>query len=160
VNALRRRATRASVQATLAVLAFFARRPALAPVCSALTHALAQMTVRSRGIRPAHDPAELGRQWQRAFPSSRQVPIERIDGSTVFAQIHTPCPLRGSGDLQACHRMMAFDRRILERAGGQFIVLESQASPGVAHCRVAMRMAGERIDDLRQAHQGSAPASR
>jgi hypothetical protein len=159
MNTLRKRATRASVQAALAVLAFFARRPALAPVCSTLTHALAQMTVRSRGIRPLDDLAELGRQWQRAFPSSRQVPIECIDGRTVFAQIHTPCPLRGSGDVQACHRMMAFDRHILAHAGGQFVVLESQASPGVTRCRVAMRRAGDTLDDLRQAHQGTAPAS-
>lgn len=153
---LRKRVTRATVQGTLAFLAFFARRPGLTPVSNALTRALAQMTVRSRNIRPAPDLAGLGRQWQRAFPSSRQVPIESIDDRTVIAQIHTPCPLRGSGDVSACHRMMEFDRRILARAGGQFVVLESQATPGVERCRVAMRMAGDRIDDLRQAHQGVA----
>lgn len=81
------------------------------------------------------------------------MPIESIDDRTLITQIHTPCPLRGSSDVQACHRMMEFDRRILAHAGGQFVVLESQA---VGRCRVAMRMAGERIDDLRQAHQGVA----
>jgi hypothetical protein len=159
MNALRKRATRASVQATLGALAFFARRPALSPATDVLTRALARLTVRLRRIEPATDLVGLGRQWQRAFPSSRQVPIERIDGRTVFAQIHTPCPLRGSGDVHACHRMMAFDRHILARAGGQFVVLESQASPGVTRCRVAMRRAGDTLDDLRQAHQGGVPAS-
>jgi hypothetical protein len=159
MNALRKRATRATVQATLGVLAFFARRPALSPATDVLTRTLARLTVRLRRIDVATDLADLGRQWQRAFPSSRQVPIERIDGRTVFAQIHTPCPLRGSGDVQACHRMMAFDRHVLAQAGGQFVVLASQASPGVTRCRVAMRRAGDTLDDLRQAHQGGVPAS-
>ena len=159
MTTLRKRLIRATVQATLSFLAFFARRPALAPVSDALTRALARWTVRSRKIRRAQDLAGLGRQWQSAFPSSRQVPIESIDDRTVIAQIHTPCPLRGSGDVQACHRMMEFDRRILAHAGGQFVVLESQATSGIERCRVAMRMAGERIDDLRQAHQGAACAS-
>ncbi len=159
MNALRRHATRATVQATLGVLAFFARRPALAAVSDALSLTLARATIRGRRIKPAIDLAGLGQQWQRAFPSSRQVPIEHIDAHTVYAQIHTPCPLRGSGDVHACHRMMAFDRHVVAHAGGQFVVLESQASPGVRRCRVALRLAGEPIDDLHQAHQGSAPAS-
>jgi hypothetical protein len=159
VNALQRRLTRATVSATLRVLAFFARRPALAAVSDALTRALARATIRNRRIAPARDLADLGRQWQRAFPSSRQVPIEQIDARTVYAQIHTPCPLRGSGDVHACHRMMAFDRHVVAQAGGQFVVLESQASPGVTRCRVAMRFAGETMADLRQAHQGATPAS-
>jgi hypothetical protein len=149
--------TRNSVQATLGVLAFFARRPALSGVTRFLTRALARITVRARRIGVAAGPEELGPLWQRSFPSKKQVPIERVEGRTVYAQIHTPCPLRGSGDVHACHRMMEYDREVLRRAGGQFVVLESQATPGRTFCRVAMRLEGESVADLPQAHERTRP---
>jgi hypothetical protein len=73
----------------------------------------------------------------------------------VYAQIHTPCPLAGTGDLRACHRMMEYDREVVRHAGGQFVVLESQATPGVKHCRVAMRMKNVPTDDLTPAYAAS-----
>jgi hypothetical protein len=145
-----------SVQATLRVFAFVARRPELEGLSNAMTRAAAQATVRGKHIGHASSVAELGPLWQRAFPAKKQVPIESVSADTVIAQIHTPCPLRGSGDLQACHRMMEFDREILRRAGGQFVVLQSQATPGVGHCRVAMRLAGQPVEDLIPAHRPSA----
>lgn len=148
-----------SVQATLRTLAFFARKPSLSWVTRYLTHAMAHATVRAKHIGIATKPEELGPLWQRAFPAKKQVPIERVDGRTVFARIHTPCPLRGTGDVLACHRMMEFDREVLRQAGGQFVVLESQATPGHTFCRVAMRLEGESIDDLKPAHYQT-PAQR
>lgn len=142
-----------SVQATLAAMAFFARRPRLEQVSYALGRCLARLTVRAKRIGRAREAAELGPLWQRSFPSKKQVPIESTSHGTVIAQIHTPCPLRGSGDLNACHRMMEFDREVLRRAGGQFVVLQSQAAPGVQFCRVAMRLEGESLDDLVPAHK-------
>lgn len=145
---LRSRLIKASVAASLALSAWFARRPAFNVVTAALMRALASLAVRTKGIRPARDAADLGAQWQRAFPSAKQVPIRRIAGDTVYAEIHTPCPLRGSDDVHACHRMMEFDRAVLERAGGQFVVLRSQAEAGRTFCEVAMRRAGAPVSDL------------
>lgn len=153
---LRKWFIRNSMQAVLGLLAFFARRPALNGVTHWLTQSMARMTVRTRGIGAAAGPEELGPLWQKSFPSKKQVPIERVEGRTVYAQIHTPCPLRGTGDLHACHRMMEYDREVLRRAGGQFVVLDSQATPGRTYCRVAMRMAGDGIADLPQAHERAA----
>lgn len=150
---LRSRLIRATVGASLAASAWFARRPRLDAVTQRLMRALAALAIRVRGIRRADTPAALGREWQRAFPSAKQVPITRIEGDTVYAEIHTPCPLRGSGDLHACHRMMEFDRAVLAHAGGQFVVLRSQAEPGRTHCEVAMRRAGRPLDDLVPAHR-------
>jgi hypothetical protein len=144
---------RASVQATLSFLAFFARRPLLTPITNFFTRSLAKITVRSKRIGTTENIQELGPLWQRSFPAKKQVPIESVDGRTVIGQIHTHCPLRGTGDLTACYRMMEFDRRVVEKAGGQFVVLESQASPGRTFCRVAMRLKGESIEDLRPAHE-------
>jgi hypothetical protein len=144
------------VQAVLWCSAQLARRPALRPASDALMRFLARITVRSKRIGPVSDLPDLGKAWQRGFPSAKQVPIESINATTVFAQIHTPCPLAGSGDLRACHRMMEYDREVLRHAGGQFVVLESQATPGVKHCRVAMRLNNMPTDDLVPAYQPTA----
>jgi hypothetical protein len=150
---MRKQVIRGSVQGTLAVLAFFARRPALSGMTSFLTSSMARLTVQAKGIGRAAALEELGALWQLSFPAKKQVPLEGVSGNTVFAQIHTPCPLRGTGDLQACHRMMQFDREVLDRAGGQLVVLESQAEPGRTYCRVAMRMKGESLEGLAPAHE-------
>lgn len=144
---------RSLTQAVLSLLAFFARRPRLAWASNCLTRLLARTTVKAKAIGRASEVAELGSLWQRSFPSKKQVPIESVTENTVIAQIHTPCPLRGTGDVHACHRMMEFDREVLRRAGGQFVVLESQATPGVSHCRVAMRLQGESLSGLVAAHE-------
>jgi hypothetical protein len=144
---------RSTTQAVLGVLAFFARRPRLAFVSNGLTRLLARLTVKAKGIGRAGDAAELGALWQRSFPSRKQVPIESVAAGTVLAQIHTRCPLRGSGDVRACHRMMEFDREVARLAGGQFVVLASQATPGVDVCRVALRLQGESLAGLVAAHE-------
>ena len=141
------------MQSVLAVSAWLARDPARKAQSDALMRALADFTVHSKRIRKAASLQELGEQWQRGFPSKKQVPITGIIADTVYAEIQTPCQLRGSGNLHACHRMMEYDRRVLAHAGGQFVVLESQATPGRTHCRVAMRMAGAGTGDLVHAHE-------
>jgi hypothetical protein len=144
---------RSFMQGTLRLLAFFARRPRLTFASDFLTHTLARLAVKSKAIGPAESIADLGLQWQRSFPAKKQVPIESVSGNTVIAQIHTPCPLRGTGDVHACYRMMEFDREVARRAGGQFVVLESQATPGVSFCRVALRLEGESLAGLVPAHE-------
>jgi hypothetical protein len=144
---------RNSMQAVLGTLAFLARRPSLLPLSNLATRALARYTAKAKRIGLATDVASLGALWQRSFPSKKQVPIESVSGDTVIAQIHTPCPLRGTGDVHACYRMMEFDREVLRQAGGQFVVLDSQATPGVTYCRVAMRLAGKPLDGLTAAHE-------
>jgi hypothetical protein len=150
---MKNRLIRSSVQCTLAVLAFFARRPWLTSISNALTRSLAVATVSTRRIGRANCVAELGPLWQRSFPSKKHVPIKTITEDTVYAEIHTPCPLRGTGDLHACYRMMEFDRAVLRHAGGQFVVLQSQATPGVSHCRVAMRLNGKSLKGLHTVHE-------
>ena len=67
--------------------------------------------MKAKAIGRATEDGDLGPLWQRAFPSRKQVPIENTSHNTVVAQIHTPCPLRGTGDVHACYRMMEFGRR-------------------------------------------------
>lgn len=149
---LRNTLIRNTMRGVLAISAALARRPSLRWLSDAWARGLAALTVRMRGIRPQTDVAALGRTWQRSFPSAKQVPITGADARTVYAEIHTPCPLRGSGDVHACHRMMEYDRAVMRHAGAQFIVLRSQAEPGVTRCQVAMRPIDATIDDLVPAH--------
>lgn len=153
MNSLQKRVIRHGMAALLAVSAALARRPALWPVSRAWSYGLARLTIRRRKIcQTSRQISDLGTAWQQGFPSPKQVPIEAITPDTVFARIETPCPLRGSGDTAACWRMMEYDRAIAAAAGGQFVVLQSQAEPGVTQCRVALRLAGAEISDLVPAH--------
>jgi hypothetical protein len=137
----------------LAVSAGLARPPMLGPVSRAWSRWLAQTTIRRKKIcQTSRQIFDLGTAWQSGFPSAKQVPIERVTTDTVFARIETPCPLRASGRTAACWRMMEYDRAIAAAAGGQFVVLQSQAEPGVTQCRVALRRTGAEMTDLVPAH--------
>jgi hypothetical protein len=136
----------------LNVLAFSVRRKYLQGFAKKLAHFLANSTIKAKKIRKAQNLEELGKMWQKGFPSAKQVPIKAIDSTTVFAEIHTPCPLRGTGDTYACYLMMEYDRKIVEKAGGEFVVLASQAEIGQTFCQVAMRFKEQTMIDLQAAH--------
>lgn len=124
-----------------------------------LTPAFVRLTLLVRGRRSvARDAGSLGAEWERLLASRKTAHVTEVVAAsatgpaTAFGEITVHCPLRGTGDVHACHRLMAYDRGLVERAGGQFVVLESQATPGRTSCRIAIRAAGERIDDLVPAH--------
>jgi hypothetical protein len=48
--------------------------------------------------------------------------------------------------------MMEYDRKMLERIGGQLVVLRSQAEPGVEVCQLGIRKVDVPVDDLVPAH--------
>lgn len=81
---------------------------------------------------------ESAEEWQRMFPSKKMVPITRIDGDTVYAEIQSECPYQGSGNVEGCYRMMEYDRKMMEKIGATFIVVKSQAEKGVSHCQIAI----------------------
>lgn len=146
----------AAFRTLLALSAWLARREQLTPVTRGLMRLLGGLTVRAKRLGPQPDVAALGREWQRSFPSTEDHPITGADAATVYAEIRTNCPLRGTGDTAACHRLMGYDRAIAAAAGGTFVVLRSQAEPGVRVCQVAMRMHGAATDDLVPAHTRAA----
>jgi hypothetical protein len=144
---------RHGMAALLTFSAGLAWHAALWPLSRTWSRWLAATTVRRKKIcQASRQISDLGTAWQRGFPSPKQVPLEAVTADTVFARIETPCPLRGSGRTAACWRMMEYDRAVVAAAGGQFVVLQSQAEPGVASCRVALRRAGADMADLIPAH--------
>ena len=95
---------------------------------------------------------QAAEEWRNMFPSKEMHPITKIEGDTVFAEIQIHCPYRGSGNIEGCNRMMEYDRRMMETIGADFVVLKSQAEPGVEHCLVAMTREIEDRKDLIPAH--------
>jgi hypothetical protein len=121
-----------------------------------LERALGAVTLAAKGAARRSSVGEVAREWQRMMPSPRMVPIVQEDERTVVAEIRAACPYRGTGNVAGCHRMMEYDRRMLETIGGQLVVLRSQAEPGVTTCLVAIRQAGRDLADLEPAHERTA----
>lgn len=84
-------------------------------------------------------PAELAQQWQEHMPKPySNFPIVETTKDYAIAEIHLHCPLRGTGNHQACHHLMQFDRTLVEEAGGKFTVLSSQSNNGKGFCTVKL----------------------
>jgi len=133
--------TKYGMQAALNVTAFFAKQERLGYVSTKLLGAAARFSAQKAQNTWPKTIEELGLCWQNAFPSPKQVPLVDITEDTVYAEIRTQCPLRGSGDLKACYRMMKYDRIYMTHFGGKFVVLRSQAEDGVNVCQVAIQFA-------------------
>lgn len=117
-----------------------------------LMRRLARIAMHRAQTKPANNLMELHTEWERSSPAMAHYKFIRIEQETVFAEIHSECALRGSGDVMACHRMMEYDREVLREIGGELVVLESQATPGRNFCSVALRRKGSSMDDFIPAH--------
>ena len=126
-----------------------------------LTPGFVALTRRIRGAPPAPvapTPEALGREWERLLGNRLYARITAIDeaSATAYGEISGYCPLRGSGDVAACHRLMAYDRGLLATHGGRFVVLASQAERGRQTCQIAIRSQLLPAEDLIAAHQRKA----
>lgn len=127
-----------------------------------LTPLFVMFTKWVRGSKPVEPTAAaLGSEWERLLASKKTAhvtslaPATATTPETAYGEISVQCPLRGTGDVHACHRLMAYDRALVEAAGGQFVVLDSQATPGRTSCRIAIRKKGDAVGDLVPAHDPS-----
>ena len=100
--------------------------------------ALGSLTLQVKKAQKKNTALEAAEEWQRMFPSKKMVPITRIEEDAVYAEIRSACPYRGSGNVEGCHRMMEYDRKMMEKIGASFTVVQSQAEAGNTHCVVAM----------------------
>lgn len=103
--------------------------------------------------RPSETVDNIAEEWRRMFGLNRFWKIEKIEDDTAFCEIHFECSLEKTGDVQACHRLMEYDRALLDKIGGQLVVLESRADPNVKGCcKVAIRKRDDARTDLVPAH--------
>ena len=157
MDAVLHRINRLAFDRVLAIVAWMTRRPRWQSTARRLLGALGRLVTWLYRVRPSAVPEGFGREWERVFPSRKAVRLTAVHGDTAIGEIHVRCPLRGSGDVHACWRLMHYDRVIAERAGADFVVLASQAEPGRSHCVVALRARGADWSDLVAAHR-RAPA--
>lgn len=128
---------------TLALLAAIARHRVFERLAKPLTRTLAWLNVRVNGHSPQASLTALGQTWMAMMPPNDQelFRITEVTEEVAFAEIHLNCPLRGTGNGQACHALMNYDRSLMKAVGGQLEVLESQATSGKSFCRLAIRRA-------------------
>ncbi len=125
----------------------------LEPVSIRLARFYAWTVLGILGRRRRSTAAELADEWNRLMPEPRTAfPIIEADGETAHVEIRVRCPLRGSGNAEACWRSMEFDRALIEASGGRLVVMESQSVTGGDRCRLAIRPDGADFDDLPVAH--------
>ncbi len=132
----------------------FVRRPQWYGVSRKVIRAFGTMVTTAFRASPKESLPDIGDEWQRMFtsPGRRYLPLISSEPDTLRYAITTHCPLRGTGDVAACHRMMEYDRRLMESIGGEFVVLASQAEHGRNTCVVAIRKKGADMSDLTPAH--------
>lgn len=119
----------------------------------AIAHLLARYTWRKNRGQPKEDVEAIAEEWRRMFGLNHFWKIAKIENGTAYCEIHFDCSLENSGDVQACHRLMEYDRALLDKIGGQMVILESRADPGVKNCcRVAIRRNDDVRTDLIAAH--------
>lgn len=135
------------------VVAWPNRRAWLRFLAGPMMRAMARIAMKRVDTQPAEQIEGVFEQWQGTAPALADYRLTRIEGDTAYAEIHSQCALRGSGDLAACHRMMEYDREVMGAIGGRLVVLESQASPGRTFCTVAIRRAGASMADFTPAHR-------
>lgn len=114
--------------------------------------ALGALTLRIKSGQKQAQILDAAGEWQRMFPSRKMVPITRVEEETVFAEIRSPCPFRGSKNVDGCYRMMEYDRKLLSAIGAEFVVLQSQAEENIEYCRVAITRESKSRKDLKPAH--------
>ncbi len=120
-----------------------ARSKFFSPLTYPLMQTLAFLTLKIRRANKKHDALTIAEEWQKMFPGGKKIlPITEVKNDTVYAEIRMKCPLRGTGDALACHRLMEYDRTMVKNIGGIFTVVESQSNSGKEFCKVAFRRKG------------------
>lgn len=140
---------------SLGILARISRWPTLDLLTQGLTTFLARVNLFLNRPSASKSLKQLGESWLDLMPPDGQhfFKVEDPTENTIHTQIHLHCPLRGTGDVEACYKLMNYDRKLVEAVGGQLVVLESQANSGKSYCRLALRAKGADVSDLTPAHQ-------
>ncbi len=120
-----------------------------------LTNFSAWLNLKLNQPQAATSTKELAETWVDLMPPDGRnlFKISSIEEDTAYVEIHLECPLRGTGDVNACYKLMNYDRALMEKVGGNLVVLESQSNSGKAYCKLAIRKKGLSTDDLIPAHK-------
>lgn len=116
----------------------------------------AELNIRLNKPERAHELTDLAQTWKSLMPFDGQdnFKIKEVTADTAFAEIHLHCPLRGTGNVDACHKLMNYDRTLMKAVGGELVVLETQSNSGKNYCSLAIRRTGDNMSDLLKTRLG------
>ncbi len=78
----------------------------------------------------------LVEKWKALMPYSDDFIISSNNSENGLAEIHIKCPLKNTGDIEACHRLMNYDRELIKKFDGNLFVLNSQVYPENNYCKL------------------------
>ncbi len=108
-----------------------------------ISHILAKGTLKNNKGTKKDTIEEIAKEWQRVFSLDEYFKIAQVLDEEVICEIHFECALERSGNIEACHRLMEYDRTIVKEIGGELTVLQSRVDPNVkGPCMVAIRAKG------------------
>jgi len=124
----------------LYVFAYFGRKPFFSGITKLLTSGAAFITLKLNNINQLSETKNLAEIWQALMPidGKHLFKISEINKEPAITEIYLHCPLRGTGDISACYKLMNYDRKLMEKFGGNLIVLESQSNSGKQYCKLAI----------------------
>lgn len=120
----------------LKLLAFFAQKKIFDRFTFWATKKNASLNLRLNKPKPVNNVSDLAKSWKKMMPSDGQkfFKIKEITNETAYIEIHLDCPLRGTGNIDACHKLMNYDRSLMKSIGGELTVIESQSNSGKTYC--------------------------
>ena len=107
---------------------------------------LAKISLFKNKARRKETVKEIAEEWCRMFGLPKYWIIRKVEDETAYCEIHFDCSLEKTGDLNACFRLMEYDRSLLKKIGGKCVILESRADPKTRDCCL---LAIRKIDDTR-----------
>ncbi|MEM7038259.1 MAG: hypothetical protein AAF570_14845 [Bacteroidota bacterium] len=136
------------------LLAFFSKHRFFNGFTRFATRQSARLNLRLNKPKPAQNTTELAKTWQQLMPPDGQeyFKISEVTEDTAYVEIHLHCPLRDTGKVDSCYKLMNYDRTLMDKVGGELVVLESQSNSGKPFCRLAIRAKGQDLSDLVPAH--------
>ncbi|MEO1052371.1 MAG: hypothetical protein AAFX87_17185 [Bacteroidota bacterium] len=138
----------------LGLFSFFAKRKYFGTITRYLTGSSAKLNLFLNKPQVSQSVKDLAHTWKDLMPPDGQkfFKIGSVDDHTAYTEIHLHCPLRGTGNVEACYKLMHYDRTLMDQVGGQLIVLESQSNSGQPYCKLAIRKKEADASDLEHAH--------
>jgi len=122
-------------KALLYIYSFFAKRRFFNHTTRFLTTLAAKFSI----IICHQDDIEslnLVKKWKALMPYSDEFIIIDNKAEKGVAEIRINCPLKNTGNIDACHRLMNYDRKLMEKFGGELTVLNSQVYPKNNYCTI------------------------
>ncbi|WP_210423613.1 hypothetical protein [Croceivirga thetidis] len=139
---------------TLKLFSIFAKRSYFDNLTEWVTRKTARLNILLNKPVTGTNVKDLANSWIDLMPpdGSSNFKVDMITNDTAYTEIHLHCPLRGTGNVEACYKLMNYDRQLMSAIGGDLVVLESQSNSGKGFCRLAIRKKGSGTDDLIPAH--------